>query len=123
MSLKGFCRRNPQPTAAAVTDCKSVYDIVAKTAPPQCEEHRTSIECVLIRQRMMENCKLRWVASGALLADCLTKAMDAGRLRECLKSGRYSLFDEQMVGLTSLTALIGSENSFLHQRLNLKSAE
>ena len=46
---------------------------------------------------MQENCKLRWVASGAMLADCLTKAMDASRLRECLKTGRYALFDEQMV--------------------------
>ena len=95
--------QNPQelltkePTATAVTDCKSVYDIVSKTATPQCEEHRTTIECLLIRERMTENCKLRWVASGAMLADCLTKPMDAGRLRECLSSGRYSLFDESLV--------------------------
>ena len=46
---------------------------------------------------MQENCKLRWVASGAMLADCSTKTMDASRLREFLKNGRYSLFDEQMV--------------------------
>ena len=86
-----------EPTAAAVTDCKSVYDIISRTAPPQCEEHRTTIECLLIRERMQENCRLRWVASGAMLADCLTKSMDASRLRECLASGRYSLFDEDMV--------------------------
>ena len=86
-----------EPTAAAATDCKSVYDIVTRTAPPQCEEYRTTIECLLIRQRMQENCKLRWVASGAQLADCLTKAMDAHRLRECLRTGWYSLFDEGRV--------------------------
>ena len=86
-----------EPSAAAVTDCKSVYDIVTRTVPPHCEEHRTTIECLLIRQRMQDNCKLRWVASGAMLADCLTKSMDASRLRECLKSGRYTLFDEGMV--------------------------
>ena len=39
-----------EPSAAAVTDCKSVFDIVTRTAPPQCEEHRTTIECLLIRQ-------------------------------------------------------------------------
>ena len=86
-----------EPTAAAVTDCKSVFDIVTRTAPPQCEEHRTTIECLLIRERMLENCRLRWVASGAMLADCLTKSMEAGRLRECLRTGRYSLFDEDLV--------------------------
>ena len=86
-----------EPTASAVTDCKSVYDLVTRTATPQCEEQRTTIECLLIRQRMEENCRLRWVASGAMLADCLTKAMDSSRLRECLKSGRYALFDEEMV--------------------------
>ena len=46
---------------------------------------------------MQENCRLRWVATGAMLADRLTKSMDASRLRECLASGRYSLFDEDMV--------------------------
>ena len=86
-----------EPTAAAVTDCKSVYDIISRTAPPQCEEHRTTIECLLIRQRMQDNCRLRWVASQAMLADCLTKSMDASRLRECLRTGRYSLFDEDRV--------------------------
>ena len=45
----------------------------------------------------MENCHLRWVASGAMLADCLTKSMDSSKLRECLRTGQYSLVDEQMV--------------------------
>ena len=81
----------------AVTDCKAVYDITTRTSPPQCEEHRTTIECLLTRERMMENCRLRWVASGAMLADCRTKFMDPSKLRECLRTGQYSLFDEQMV--------------------------
>ena len=69
-----------EPTATAATDCKSVYDIVMKTATLHCEEHRTTIECLLIQERMLEKCKLRWVASVAMLADCLTKPMDASRL-------------------------------------------
>ena len=36
----------------------------------------------------------RWVTSNAQLADCLTKSMDASVLRECLRSGRCSLFGE-----------------------------
>ena len=46
---------------------------------------------------MQENCKLRWVSSGAILADFLTKSMDSSKLRDCLHSGRYALFDEAMV--------------------------
>ena len=80
--------------AALVTDCKSAYDILTRTAIPQCEEHRTTIECLLIRERLQANCMVRWVTSNAQLADCLTKSMDATVLRECLRSGRYSLFDE-----------------------------
>ena len=47
-----------EPTATAVTDCKSVYDITTRAAPPACEEHRTTIECLLIRERMIEICGL-----------------------------------------------------------------
>ena len=83
--------------AALVTDCKSAYDLLTRTAVPQCEEHRTTIECLLIRERLQANCVVRWVTSNAQLADCLTKSMDASVLRQCLKSGRYSLFDENRV--------------------------
>ena len=83
--------------AALVTDCKSAYDLLTKTAVPQCEEHRTTIECLLIRERLQANCMVRWVTSNAQLADCLTKSMDASVLRQCLKSGRYSLFDEDRI--------------------------
>ena len=59
--------------AALVTDCKSAYDLLTRTAIPQCEEHRTTIECLLIRERLRANCAVRWVTSNAQLADCLTK--------------------------------------------------
>ena len=42
----------------------------------------------------MENTKIRWINSKAQLADCLTKPMEGHALRECLESGKYSLFDE-----------------------------
>ena len=83
--------------AALVTDCKSASDLLTRTALPQCEEHRTTIECLLIRERLRANCAVRWVTSNAQLADCLTKSMDSTSLRECLKSGQYCLFDENRV--------------------------
>ena len=83
-----------QNQAGLVTDCKSAYDLLTRTAVPQCAEHRTTIECLLIRERILENCRVRWVSSQAMLADCLTKSMDASVLRACLKSGRYCLRDE-----------------------------
>ncbi|CAL1150724.1 unnamed protein product [Cladocopium goreaui] len=80
--------------ASLVTDCKSAYDLLTRTALPQCEEHRTTIECLLIRERLQSNCTVRWVTSNAQLADCLTKSMDSTVLRECLRSGKYALYDE-----------------------------
>ena len=85
------------PRCNAVTDCKSVYDIASKQAPPQCSEHRTLLECLSIRERLQENISLRWIATQAMLADSLTKSMDASLLRECLRTGKYSLFDETEV--------------------------
>eukprot|EP00435_Cladocopium_sp_Y103_P025644 s3158_g6.t1 len=82
------------PTASAVTDCKSVYDIATKTSTPVCSEYRTTLECLLIRERLQENVAMRWISTQAMLADSLTKSMDSSMLRECLRTGRYTLFDE-----------------------------
>ena len=86
-----------QTRAAIVTDCRSMYDILTRTAIPSCSEHRTTIECLLIRERLKSNCDIRWVTSQAMLADCLTKVMEATALRQCLVSGKYSLFDEKEI--------------------------
>ena len=85
------------PKAMVATDCKSVFDLSTKTSTPACTESRTTLECLLIRERLMENCRLRWVSSRAMLADCLTKSMDGEILRQALKVGKYSMFDENTV--------------------------
>ena len=82
------------PQASLVTDCKSAYDVSTKTAIPNCVELRTQLECLLLRERLQENCQLRWVHSKAMLADCLTKVMDSAELRRRLLSGEYTLCDE-----------------------------
>ena len=91
-------------SGALVTDCKSAYDLLTRTALPQCSEHRTTIECLLIRERIRDNAVVRWVSSQAMLADCLTKTMDSSVLRECLRTGRYVLQDESYTLKNRLTA-------------------
>ena len=82
-------------TAVSVTDCKSVYDLCSKTAIPNCSEYRTTLECLLIRERLGENTRVRWINTKAQLADCLTKPMEGHTLRDCMKTGKYSLYVEQ----------------------------
>ena len=76
------------------TDCKSLYDLISRTAPPSCQEFRTVLQAKLIREHIANGLQIRWVPSGAQLADALTKVMDSTALRECLRLGSYSLHDE-----------------------------
>ena len=78
----------------AATDCKSLYDLVSRTAAPNCQEYRTQLQARAIKDFLKEGTSLRWVHSGAQLADCLTKIMEASFLRETLKGGQYKLHDE-----------------------------
>ena len=80
--------------SVAATDCKSLYDLVTRTAPPQCAEFRTQLAARSIKDMLAEGINLRWVHSGAQLADCLTKIMEASFMRETLKAGFYRLHDE-----------------------------
>ena len=84
------------PRAALVTDCKSAYDVATKTAIPSCSEMRTQLKCLLLRERLQENCAMRWVHSKAMLADCLTKVMDSSVLQLAIAEGKYALFDEEL---------------------------
>ena len=79
--------------ALVVTDCKSLYDLVTRLAMPSCEEHRTTLEVLLIKQRCMENAQFRWIPTTLQVADSLTKNMDATLLRTILAQGRFRLFD------------------------------
>ncbi|CAE7320417.1 GIP [Symbiodinium sp. KB8] len=87
---EGFKRLN---TAVIVTDCKSLFDLVTRLAMPACEEHRTTLEVLLIKQRCEENACFRWIPTTLQAADCLTKSMDASLLRAVLSRGRFKLFD------------------------------
>ena len=51
----------------AVTDCKSLYDLVTRTAPPACSEFRVQLVARAIKEAMKEGTTLRWAHSGANL--------------------------------------------------------
>ena len=91
--IPNFDWRNPLlglkqlPVSIIVTDCKSLYDLVTRLAMPSCEEYRTTLEVLLIRERCSEHSVFRWVPTSLQLADPLTKAMDAALLRAVLASG------------------------------------
>ena len=78
----------------AATDCKSLYDLITRTAMPSCTEFRTQLHARAIRDLIAEGIQMRWVHSGAQVADALTKVMPAHFLRETLRLGRYKLSDE-----------------------------
>ena len=77
----------------AATDCKSLFDLVSRTAPPNCQEFRTQLNDKAIKEHLAEGCVLKWVHSGAQLADSLTKVMPSDFLREALRTGVYKLHD------------------------------
>ena len=98
--VPGFQWRSPPDAfrqlhaAIIVTDCKSLYDLVSRRAMPSCEEYRTTLEVLLIKERCLEHCFFRWIPTALQLADPLTKNMDATLLRAALEQGTFQLFDE-----------------------------
>ena len=68
------------PIASAVIACKSLFDLVSKNATPQCQEYRTLLEALAIKDRINTGIKINWVPSAAQLADSLTKNMDTSFL-------------------------------------------
>ena len=82
------------PADLAVTDCKSLYDLVTRAAPPNCQEYRTMLHARSIKEMLQEGVQMRWVHSGAQLADALTKVMKGTFLRATLRAGHYKLHDE-----------------------------
>ena len=81
------------PKAYAIVDCKSLFDLMEKTIVPQCQEYRTAIEALIIKDRLKEGISVKWVHSAAQLADALTKVMDCSTLRQFLRHGRCRIHD------------------------------
>ena len=79
--------------AYAVVDCKSLFDLLQKTTIPQCQEYRTMLEALIIKDRIKEGIIVKWVHSAAQLADTLTKVMDGTSLRNFLAKGKCIIHD------------------------------
>ena len=79
--------------AVIITDCRSLYDLVTRLAMPSCEEFRTTLEVLLVKQRCAENAVFRWIPTTLMLADSLTKPMESSLLRTVLTQGRFRLYD------------------------------
>ena len=101
--IPNFDWRNPQRgfqqlnEAIICTDCKSLFDLVTRNAMPACEEYRTTLEVLLLKERCAEHCHFRWLPTTLMLADPLTKPMDSGLLRTALMTGQFQIFDEASV--------------------------
>ena len=80
--------------ALLITDCKSLFDLVTKLATPNCQEWRTTIEVMLIKEQSQGHSICRWISTAIMLADALTKPMDASFIRKVLSLGRFRIYDE-----------------------------
>ena len=49
------------PESVAATDCKSLYDLITRTATPNCAEYRTQLNARAIKDLISEGVELRWV--------------------------------------------------------------
>ena len=85
------------PKAYAIVDCKSLYDLLQKTSIPQCSEHRTMLEALIIKDRLKEGVLVKWVHSAAQAADGLTKDMDVTPLRLFLNKGTCRVGDVDVI--------------------------
>lgn len=92
------CQKVNRSESILSTDCKSLYDIISRTAQPACSEFRTVLQAELIREHLATGVMIRWVPTGAQMgariADSLTRIMDGTVLREWLCLGRCHLQDE-----------------------------
>jgi hypothetical protein len=88
---------NHAPPSIAVIDCKSLYDVINKNTTPQCQEHRTLIDALVIKHHVKCGIQTHWVHSAAQLADALTESMDCVRLRQFLAHCTCCLHDIQEV--------------------------
>ena len=88
-----------QTQATMVTDCKGLYDALARSvsAGLGADDRRSAIEALGLQQSMEEGAtELRWVHSEAMPADGLTKGSSAARsvLADFLTRGYWRLVQD-----------------------------
>ena len=80
-----------------VTDAKALYDAAkSETSALGLKERRSGIELQGLKENLEKHkTKLRWVNSGAMLADPMTKAKMRYMLEEFLRKPQWKLVDDQ----------------------------
>ena len=51
---------------------------------------------MLLKEQSKEHTVCRWASTAIMLADCLTKPMDATFLRTVLQPGKFRIYDENL---------------------------
>ena len=79
-----------------VTDAKALYDAVkSETSALGLKERRSGIELQGLKENLLRNMtRLRWVNSGAMLADPMTKGKMRYLLEEFLRNPQWKLVDD-----------------------------
>ena len=85
-----------EPKGVMITDCKSLYDLITKNAVPNCQEWRTTIEVMLLKEQSKDHTVCRWISTAIMIADCLTKPMDTTFMRTILQLGKFRIYDEDL---------------------------
>jgi hypothetical protein len=83
--------------AYLVTDAKALYDAVqSETSALGLKERRSGIELLGLKDNLKRNATtLRWVNSGAMLADPMTKGKMRYLLEEFLRVPQWKLVDDE----------------------------
>ena len=101
------------PTSIMVTDCKSLYDALARSESQGLglSEKRTAIEVTATRQQMEATgiiCK--WVNSDRQLADSLTTPMASTAMQQLCKYGNWKIeFDETFTSAKKVKKFVRAE--------------
>ena len=89
------------PKSIMVTDCKSLYDALARSVSQGLglAEKRTAIEVTATRQQMEATAiECKWVNSDRQLADSLTKPMSSHAMSDLCSKGQWKIvFDADFV--------------------------
>jgi hypothetical protein len=83
--------------AILVTDAKALYDAYkSETSALGLKERRSGIELACLKQNMHRNMtSLRWVNSGAMLADAMTKGRMRYLMEEFLRNPSWKLVEDE----------------------------
>jgi len=93
--------------ALMVTDAKALFDAhKSETSALGLKEKRSGIELLFLKENMARNgTTLRWVNSGAMLADAMTKGKARYILEEFLRTGVWKIVeDDKFTSLKKRTA-------------------